>query len=477
MVSSSSRGKPPPSYYEVLGVSKTADPSSIKKQYRKLALQFHPDKNKGSKSAEEKFKQVAEAYSVLSDVEKRKAYDHALNNPASRAPQNFTPPDADFQYWGRAPGEGPGANPFGEKPRYHDDHGTGGWTGGSQAGPFGGSDPFGARFTDDFAAFTGSGQPHGNMFGDPDPSFSQHFNRGNRQDSNYRQHTTRATTDHRHSQARSLHRPPRGVPWRPPSFSLHDAYNLFDSMFGGHDPFDNGFTNLNVGVMSSTTSSRNAIANSATNTSSNTTSWDVKTTKIKKPDGTVIIETSRVCPQTGRIETSRRSESGNGGSTGAETRKNYPREQQEKYDRSTRTSFTFANGADDYNFGGASTSFGEAFSATSRSSFPRHNFSSSSKTSFPASHRGEQRAAPVPPRERALLANKHQNSSEDTLDSLPAGYNPGRLTAGAGGGSFSHRSAGGGAQIARSSWATAGGAAAAAVQSARGGAFIGWKSN
>ena len=63
-------------YYEILGVSKNATPDVIKKAYRKLALQFHPDKNPGSKEAEEKFKIAARAYEVLSDEKKRSHYDN-----------------------------------------------------------------------------------------------------------------------------------------------------------------------------------------------------------------------------------------------------------------------------------------------------------------------------------------------------------------------------------------------------------------
>ena len=62
-------------YYEVLGISKGASADEIKKAYRKKAIQYHPDKNPGDKSAEEKFKEAAEAYEILSDPEKKKRYD------------------------------------------------------------------------------------------------------------------------------------------------------------------------------------------------------------------------------------------------------------------------------------------------------------------------------------------------------------------------------------------------------------------
>src|ERR671918_374229 len=62
-------------YYEILGVARDADADTVKKAYRKLALQYHPDRNSGSKQAEEKFKEATEAYEVLRDAEKRAAYD------------------------------------------------------------------------------------------------------------------------------------------------------------------------------------------------------------------------------------------------------------------------------------------------------------------------------------------------------------------------------------------------------------------
>lgn len=62
-------------YYEVIGVSKSASQEEIKKAYRKVAMQYHPDRNPGDKAAEEKFKEAAEAYEILSDTDKRAQYD------------------------------------------------------------------------------------------------------------------------------------------------------------------------------------------------------------------------------------------------------------------------------------------------------------------------------------------------------------------------------------------------------------------
>ena len=62
-------------YYEVLGIQKGASEDEIKKAYRKLAMKYHPDRNPGDKAAEEKFKELNEAYEVLSDPDKKSKYD------------------------------------------------------------------------------------------------------------------------------------------------------------------------------------------------------------------------------------------------------------------------------------------------------------------------------------------------------------------------------------------------------------------
>ena len=62
-------------YYEILGVDRSATGSELKKAFKRLAIKYHPDKNPGNKEAEDKFKEAAEAYEVLSDQQKRTAYD------------------------------------------------------------------------------------------------------------------------------------------------------------------------------------------------------------------------------------------------------------------------------------------------------------------------------------------------------------------------------------------------------------------
>lgn len=121
-------------YYSLLNVSRSANADEIKKAYRKLAMQYHPDKNPGDKKAEEKFKEISEAYDVLSDSKKREAYDQ----------------------FGHA---GAGANPFG---------GAGGPFGGQGGGPYSGGfrstnmggDPFQDIFGDVFGdIFSGAAGP------------------------------------------------------------------------------------------------------------------------------------------------------------------------------------------------------------------------------------------------------------------------------------------------------------------------------
>lgn len=123
-------------FYQILGVSKTSSAEEIKKAYRKLAMQYHPDKNQGNKAAEEKFKEISEAYEVLSDSEKKANYDlygHAgINgNPFGQGQGGF--------------GQG-GGNPFG------------------RGNPFGGADIndlFGDVFGDVFGGGRGRSQRQG----------------------------------------------------------------------------------------------------------------------------------------------------------------------------------------------------------------------------------------------------------------------------------------------------------------------------
>jgi molecular chaperone DnaJ len=80
-------------YYDVLGVAKSASTDDLKRAYRKLAMQFHPDRNSGDKTAEQKFKDVSEAYDILKDDQKRAAYDRfghaAFEQGGGRAPGDF----------------------------------------------------------------------------------------------------------------------------------------------------------------------------------------------------------------------------------------------------------------------------------------------------------------------------------------------------------------------------------------------------
>src|ERR1700745_892478 len=80
-------------FYDVLGVAKSASPDELKRAYRKLAMQHHPDRNPGDKAAEQKFKEINEAYDILKDDQKRAAYDRfghaALEQGGVRGPGDF----------------------------------------------------------------------------------------------------------------------------------------------------------------------------------------------------------------------------------------------------------------------------------------------------------------------------------------------------------------------------------------------------
>ncbi|CAD7939471.1 unnamed protein product [Amoebophrya sp. A25] len=198
-------------------------------------------------------------------------------------------------------------------------------------------------------------------------------------------------------------------------------------MFGGHDPFD-GFSVAASAGAGGFSSTRSALAT--------TNNWDVKTTRIKKPDGTVIIETSRCDPQTGQVTTSRRVEGGNG-SSGEGGNAQVPsasrdyRRDEDPFSRMESTRGTHKNGNID------------------------------------------SRLRPPPAKTTTTYKN--------TEDVEPAGRNLLELGGPSGvSGGVSGRLSLPGQQIARSSWtgiSSGKDANPAPRASARGGAFIGWKSN
>jgi molecular chaperone DnaJ len=115
-------------YYKVLGVGKNASDAEIKKAYRKLARQYHPDRNAGDKAAEERFKQISQANDVLSDPEKRKQYDRGsgpfggFGMPGGFDPGSFTGGFSDIlsNLFGGGGGAGPGTAGRGGAPRGRD---------------------------------------------------------------------------------------------------------------------------------------------------------------------------------------------------------------------------------------------------------------------------------------------------------------------------------------------------------------------
>lgn len=137
-------------YYALLGIAKDAAPDEIKKAYRKMAMQYHPDRNQGNKEAEEKFKQVSEAYAVLSDADKRRKYDSF--GSAEAFSQNYSTEDIfkDFNLddllsqfgmkasgWGNFRGKrtAPGGAPPGVGSIFDDLFGMGGSAAGQRARP------------------------------------------------------------------------------------------------------------------------------------------------------------------------------------------------------------------------------------------------------------------------------------------------------------------------------------------------------
>src|ERR1700761_9459632 len=112
-------------YYKVLGVPKTAKADEIKSSYRKLARKYHPDANKGDRDAEERFKEISEAYNTLSDEKKRKEYDEArsmfggFRGAAGRPGQPGQPGggfgfDLGDLFGGNAPGQTAGGGGLGD---------------------------------------------------------------------------------------------------------------------------------------------------------------------------------------------------------------------------------------------------------------------------------------------------------------------------------------------------------------------------
>ena len=125
-------------YYQILGVDKNASSDEIKKAYRKLAMEYHPDRNAGNAQAEEKFKEINEAYQVLSDDDKRAHYDR-LGSAYSSYQRGGGRGGFDWGQWGYGQGGQSGGFPGGMRVEYDGDLG----------------DLFGGGFSDFFSQIFG----------------------------------------------------------------------------------------------------------------------------------------------------------------------------------------------------------------------------------------------------------------------------------------------------------------------------------
>ena len=104
-------------YYRILGIERSASADDVRKAYRKLAMQYHPDRNQGNKQAEEKFKEINEAYQVLSDPQKRSRYDQLGSAYSNWQQRGGTPNDFDWSQWFSGQ---PGAQAGGTRVEYGD---------------------------------------------------------------------------------------------------------------------------------------------------------------------------------------------------------------------------------------------------------------------------------------------------------------------------------------------------------------------